>query len=115
MKIEKFAFGSITIDGKTYQSDLVIYPDGTIEEPWWRKTSHVLSKDDISTLIQKKPDVIIAGTGVNGLMKPEKGLAEYLTSQGIEFIAAPNDRAVEIFNRLFNSEKRVGACFHLTC
>jgi len=114
MKIEGFAFGSITIDGKTYYSDLIIYPDGTIEDNWWRKSSHLLSKEDIASLIEKDPDVIIAGTGVNGFMRPERGLAEYLTSKGIEFIAAPNEKAIEIFNQFFNS-KRVGACFHLTC
>ena len=115
MKIEKFAFGSITIDGKTYQSDLIIYPDGTIEEPWWRKSSHILAKEDIDKLTKRKPDMIIVGTGINGFMRPERGLAEYITSQGIEFIAVPNEKAVEMFNKYFNSNKKIGACFHLTC
>ena len=115
MKIEKCTFGSITIDGITYQSDLIIYPDGSIEDKWWRKNSHILSKNDIKSLINKRPDVILAGTGINGLMRPEKGLAEYLIKEGIEFICAPNQEAIEIFNRLCEPKRRIGACFHLTC
>ena len=115
MKIEKCSFGSITIDDRTYQSDLIIYPDGTIQDAWWRKKSHLLSEDDIESLIEKEPEIIVVGTGVNGLMKPEKGLAEYLLKKGIEFVCAPNNEAINILNRLFDSHKRVGACFHLTC
>ena len=115
MKVEKCAFGSITIDGKTYQSDLIIYPDGTIQDVWWRKSSHILSKDDIRALISKDPEIIVVGTGINGLMRPEKGLAEYLIAKGIELICAPNQEAINILNRLSGSKKRIGACFHLTC
>ena len=115
MKIEKCAFGSITIDGKTYQSDLIIYPDGSIQDTWWRKSGHILSKEDIKSLVDKEPDIIVVGTGINGLMKPEKDLAEYLNKKGIELACAPNHEAMEIFNRLSDSNKKVGACFHLTC
>ncbi|RLB10734.1 MAG: hypothetical protein DRG39_05700 [Deltaproteobacteria bacterium] len=116
MRIEKCAFGSITIDGKTYRSDLVIYPDGTIQDNWWRKSSHILSKDDIGSLINKTPDVIVVGTGINGLMRPEKGLAEYLMERGIELVCAPNQEAINILDRLLSDpRKRIGVCFHLTC
>ena len=115
MKIEKCAFGSITIDGKVYQSDLIIYPDGTIQDVWWRREGHRLSKEDIESLIDKEPEVIVVGTGISGLMRPEKGLAEYLLQRKIEFICAPNHEAMNILNRLFDSKRKIGACFHLTC
>lgn len=115
MKIERYDFGSISIEGRTYQSDLIIYPDGSIQDTWWRKRSHKLSKDDIESLINREPDIIIVGTGISGLMRPEKGLAEYLIKKGIELICAPNKDAINIFNRLSDSKKRIGACFHLTC
>jgi len=94
---------------------LIIYPNGKIQDTWWRKRSHILSKDDIELLIDKDPEVIVVGAGTNGLMKPEKGLADYLISKGIEFICAPNEEAIKIFNRMYKFKKKVGACFHLTC
>ncbi|MBA3018653.1 MAG: hypothetical protein KJ550_06565 [Proteobacteria bacterium] len=112
--IESYAFGSMVVDGRKITSDLIIYPDGRIEVSWWRKAGHRLASDDIGELIRSGPDVIIAGTGSSGLMKPEKELEEVLQQKGIEFISVLTRKAVKIYNDL-SSEKNVGACFHLTC
>jgi len=112
--IDDCTFGRIVVNGKEYTSDLIIYPDGHIEDHWWRKSGHRLSSGDIDKLIQSKPDVIVAGTGVSGLMKPEQTLEKLLHQQGIKFIAEPNKKAMKIFNKLLSKE-RVSACFHLTC
>ena len=114
MRIDNFEFGSIVIDGKRYTSDLIIYPDGRVVTSWRRKSGHRLSGDDIVELVDSQPEVIIAGTGVSGLVKPEKELQETLQKKSIEFLAAPNQKAMELFNDL-SSKKRIGACFHLTC
>ena len=112
--IDTSSFGLIVIDGRQYTSDLVIYPDGRVEDGWWRRSSHRLSMDDIDKLVASGPDVIVVGTGVNGLMIPEPGLNKMLAEKDIEGIALPNPKAIELFNGL-SSKKRVGACFHLTC
>ena len=114
MRIENFTFGSIVIDGNKYTSDLIIYPNGRVTTSWRRKRGHRLSADDIVELVDSQPEVIIAGTGVNGLVKPEKMLQETLKKKSIEFLAAPNQKAMELFNDL-SPKKRTGACFHLTC
>jgi hypothetical protein len=114
MEITDCIFGHITIDGKRYSSDLIIYPDGRIMDSWWRKKSHVLSIDDIGDLIRSGPDVIIAGTGISGMMKPEDGLRELLVQKGIRFMPAPNGEAMHLFNNA-SRKLRAGACFHLTC
>ncbi|MBL7176687.1 MAG: hypothetical protein ISS66_12755 [Desulfobacteraceae bacterium] len=112
--IDTFSFGSIVIDGKKYMSDLVIFPNGNVVDSWRRKSGHRLSGDDIRTLIESEPDVIIAGTGVNGLVIPDKELEKILSQTGIDFIYAPNQKAIELYNDLI-TKKSVGACFHLTC
>lgn len=112
--IDTFSFGSIVIDGKKYMSDLVIFPNGHVVDSWRRKSGHRLSGDDIRTLIESEPDVIIAGTGVNGLVIPDKELEKILSQTGIDFIYAPNQKAIELYNDLI-TKKSVGACFHLTC
>jgi len=112
--IDSFSFGAMVIDGRQYSSDLIIYPDGHIQDSWWRGRGHVLSKRDIASLLETDPEIVIAGTGVNGLMKPEKNLKGYLSKRGIKFMVGPNDSAVRWFNDLHESH-RVGACFHLSC
>lgn len=114
LTIETSSFGLIIIDGRQYTSDLVIYPDGRVEDTWWRRSSHRLSIEDIDKLVASGPQVIVVGTGVNGLLIPESGLNKKLAEKGIEIIALPNTKAIDHFNRL-SSQKRVGACFHLTC
>jgi hypothetical protein len=114
VRIEEYSFGRMIIDGKRYTSDLLIYPNGRVEDTWYRKKGHDLSLDDISTLIKAGPEIIIAGTGASGLMKPEKDLGKRLDQKGIYFISLPCIRAMEHYNVL-SVEKSVGACFHLTC
>jgi len=114
MRIDTLAFGSIVIDGREYTSDLTIYPDGRIVPYWRRKRGHRLSSDDINSLIVSQPEIIIAGTGVYGLVKPEKDLRKSFQDKGIVFFSARNKKAMELFNDL-SSRSRIGACFHLTC
>lgn len=112
--IASYSFGRIEIDSKVYSNDIIILPDGTILSPWWRKEGHRLEITDLDGLISKKPEIIIAGTGASGLMKPSSELEEFLAQRSIEFIAQPTGNAVQTYNRLSGTQK-TGACFHLTC
>ena len=112
--IDSNAFGTIIIQGKRYTTDVQIYPDGKVRDGWWRKHGHRLTLHDLEALLASNPDVLVVGTGVYGRMIPEKGLEESLKEMGIDFIFAPNDEAVEHFNRLFPERPTAGG-FHLTC
>ena len=112
--IDSFAFGSMIIDGRRYTSDLIIYPDGRVQDGWWRSRGHVLTRTDVQTLVEAGPEVIIAGTGIYGRMQPEPGLEKTLRKMGIQFMAGPNDQAVAWCNDRSESIS-VGACFHLSC
>lgn len=114
MIIEKYSFGRIAVDGTTFTSDIIIFPDGRVEKSWWRKSGHSLTVDDIKGLINAGPEVIIAGTGASGMMKPECGLEDYLDDRGIEFKALQTEEACRLFNEL-KDQRRTGACLHLTC
>ena len=114
IKMDAISFGAVAINGKNYTSDLIIYPDGRVEDNWWRRKGHSLALEDIHDLVSSDPGVIVVGTGANGLMEPVSGLKGALQEKGIELIAIPNQKAMEIFNELA-SKQRVGACFHLTC
>jgi hypothetical protein len=112
--IDDCSFGVLVIDGIKHTSDLLITPDGRIVEPWWRRSGHRLSSDDIRELIDAEPECIIAGTGVSGQVRPEKALENMLNQRGIDFVVAPNHDAMKYYNKI-SQKKRVGACFHLTC
>ena len=114
IRINGCAFGTLTINGETIRDDLLILPDGRILKPWRRKQGHRLGMDDLRGLIDASPEIIVAGTGMSGGVIPDKDLEKDLAEHYIEFIAAPNEEAIRIFNNLA-SEKRVGAGFHLTC
>ena len=112
--IDHYSFGHMTINGNEYSKDLIIYPDGRILHSWRRTSGHRLCVDDIGELVETKPDIIIAGTGSPGLMRPDKSLVNHLADAAIKFMALPTHKAVDRFNGLYK-EKRIGACFHLTC
>lgn len=112
--IDHVSFGTMVIEGETYRSDLIIYADGRVKAGWRRRAGHRLSCGDICDLTQGGVDVIVAGTGVSGRMKPDEDVHRELQQRGIEFIALPNDEAVVLYNRL-STKRRVIACFHLTC
>jgi hypothetical protein len=113
MKIERYSFGSITIDGRTYTSDVIIYPE-RVDASWWRKEGHILNIVDLKDIINAKPEVLVVGTGSPGLMKVPKETLSHLESKGIEVHVSLTANAVELFNNL-QSERKVIAAFHLTC
>lgn len=113
MKIEYYSFGTITIDDKTFTSDLIIYPD-KIDHSWWRKEGHLLQIDDLGEVLKENPEVIIIGTGYSGIMKVNKDLIDFLESRGIEVIVEKTSQAVKIFNEVSPLKKTI-ACLHLTC
>jgi len=102
------------ISGTLYTRDVIIFPDGSILSPWWRRQGHVLTRDDLQELLAAGPEIIICGTGAQGVMQPETGLREYLQASNIEFIVEKSSRAVDTYNRM-SGRAGLGACFHLTC
>jgi hypothetical protein len=113
MKIEHYSFGKIIIDGTTYTSDVIIYPD-KVNSSWWRKTGHNLEMSDLTDVINAKPQVFVIGTGSFGAMKVPKETISHLEVKGIEVYVAKTGEAVELFNK-FRQDKTAIAAFHLTC
>jgi hypothetical protein len=112
--LESYSFGRLVVDGTTYTKDIVIFPDGRILSPWWRKSGHRLTLEDISDLVTTRPRVIIAGTGYSGLMKPAADLEQSLQRNSIQLIVQKTGNAVRTFNQLPEKNK-AGLCLHLTC
>jgi len=112
--INSYSFGRITINGKVYTSDIIIFPDGSIQDSWRRKEGHILATLDIINLIEANPQLIIVGTGASNLMKVKNEIPEILRTKGIQLKILPTEQAVKLYNETYQNQK-TGACFHLTC
>jgi hypothetical protein len=115
MIIDSYQFGRIVIGGKPYSRDLIILPDRTILHPWWRKTGHTVTLSDIQEIIAVSPDILVVGTGIPGLMKPDSAFCQELEIMGIETRVMPTGTAIKEYNTLQARHLNVAACFHLTC
>jgi hypothetical protein len=109
--IESYDFGRIVIDGRTYTSDVIIFPDRVLDS-WWRKEGHNLDIEDLKEVIEFGPEILVVGTGYSGIMKVKDETREFLESKGIKVIVKKTKGACDILNSL--GTDAVGA-FHLTC
>jgi len=113
MHIDHYSFGTIVIDGNTYTSDVIVYPD-RVDSSWWRQEGHVLQKADLKDILAAKPDILIVGTGDSGVMNVPEGTLRFLESHNITVHIEKTGKAVELFNNRPSDKKVIGA-FHLTC
>ena len=111
--IDSYSFGRIVINGKTYTSDLILYPD-KVDDNWWRKSGHLLQKEDLTDIIQYNLEVFIVGTGAYGLMKIPDDTRKFLESKGIKLLSEETGEACKIYNEM-KEKRKVVAAFHLTC
>ena len=113
MKIESYGFGKIIINGKIYNSDVIIYPD-RVDDHWWRKEGHVLQIEDLKDIFGEKPQMLVIGTGFYGIMKVPPGTIDEISGRGIEVRIEKTNNSVTLFNEL-SVNKKVIAALHLTC
>jgi hypothetical protein len=111
--IDGYEFGEITIDGKTYHNDVIIYRD-SVDDSWRRVEGHKLSLGDIAQILDKKPEILVIGTGADGVMNVPAGVIASIEAKGIKVIVKRTGDACEDYNQLSPS-KNVIAALHLTC
>ena len=111
--IDSYSFGKISINGKTYRSDVIIYPD-RVSDSWWRKEGHNLCLEDINDIFVCSPEILIIGQGSPGYMQVPESLRTDIRSRGIELFVSGTKDAVRKYNKTFESHKTVAA-LHLTC
>jgi hypothetical protein len=114
VRINRYEFGSIEIDGVSYHSDVVISPAG-VHDHWWRSQGHNLSVEDLSEIEKAAPQCLVIGTGYFGRMQVPTQTLAYLEARGIEVHVARTGDAVQTFNELQERCAGVVAALHLTC
>jgi len=111
--IDAYDFGRITINGKTYRSDVIVFWDGKVVE-WWRKEGHRVYLEDAAMILEAKPEVVVFGTGKYGAMRVSSDVIGKLEKEGIEVHVHITEKAAKKFNELVEDRKAVLAA-HLTC
>ena len=119
--IGEYHFGSITIDGKSYEHDVEIRWNGEVLG-WWRKEGHVIDIDDLKRAVEQNPEVIIIGTGHSGMAKITNEAQNFIKGKGIELIIDITEEATKTFNIICQEseeeegeQRRVIGLFHLIC
>ena len=118
MRIEDTKFGTITIDGKTYEHDVVIRLSGDVikrKKKLSKKyygTSHMLSKDEAKFVFEKGCTQLILGSGQMGNVRLSPEAEAYFAKKGCKVQLRPTPEALRVFNK---SHARKIGLFHVTC
>jgi len=117
-KIDKTKFGTITVDGKKYEYDILIHLDGTVEK---RKkklskevygTSHTISLAEAEYVYEEGAEKIIIGTGQSGMAGLSDEAVEFFKQKNCPVDLLPTPEAMERWNKA--KGKTIGL-FHITC
>jgi hypothetical protein len=116
--IDRTKFGSITVDGETFDHDIVIRLGGAVKK---RKkklskqvygTSHSVSLAEAEHIYDDGAERVIVGTGQHGVLKLSEEAAGFFKDHGCRVQMASTPDAVKVWNK---AEGKVIAMFHVTC
>jgi hypothetical protein len=117
-KINSFNFGFIVVDDKQYSGDIVILPDGTVKERApgkGRLGSHSIARSEIEALTKEQPDVILVGTGVQGMARLARDAEFYLMEPNLNLTLLPSPEVIKKYNQYVEDGEKVAALIHVTC
>src|SRR5262249_16864136 len=112
MEIEGTTFGTITIDGKTYEHDVIIRLSREVVKPKKKVskkvfgTSHVLFKDGAKFVFEGGCEKLILGSGQVGNVHLSPEAEAYFAKKGCKVLLQPTPEAIDAFNR--SHAKKIG-------
>jgi hypothetical protein len=116
MQFKKFSFGSLTIDGKSYENDVVI-DRGEIRKR--NKKPSKQFRDDfghtplsIEEKIPWKCHRLVIGTGAHGNLPVMDDVQREAGRRKVELVVLPTSKAIEI---LQSELKSTNAILHVAC
>jgi hypothetical protein len=111
-------FGSITVDGETFDHDIVIRLSGKVKN---RKkklskrqygSSHTVSLAEAEHIYDDGAERVIVGTGQQGMLKLSSEAEGFFKDRGCEAQLVPTPEAIKVWNE---APGRTIAMFHVTC
>lgn len=117
-KIDETWFGSITVDGKRYEHDVIIRLSGKVRR---RKkalskevygTSHTISQAEVVELYRPRAERLIIGTGQEDNVRLSDEAAKFLAEHDVVAVLLPTPKAIKEWN---HADGNVLGLFHVTC
>ena len=112
VRIDSVKFGEIAVDGKTYFSDLTVWWDDKVE---FRDKNHEIGMSEFLKVMEKKPEIIVVGTGMDGICKVLPEVEQAAQDKGVEIFKELSPKAAEMFNAFLSDGKKVVGILHSTC
>ncbi|MBI4175857.1 MAG: hypothetical protein HY518_01525 [Candidatus Aenigmarchaeota archaeon] len=109
--IDSIDYGEIRISGRDYYSDVLVWWGGEVE---YREKQHIFSLEDFLRILEKRPQVVVIGTGQEGSVRVPDRVKEMAEQTSIELFIEPSRRAVQLFNAFLKDGKKVVAYIHVT-
>jgi len=118
-KINSTKFGQIVIAGKKY-SQVLIIGEKIIERDYDKLkklfgTAHKIVDWEIDQLLSNNPEVIVIGTGQDGLLEVDEEFKQQMADRGIGVIIDKTPEALKIYNERIQAGQRTNALIHTTC
>lgn len=118
IRFDSTSFGSVTINGQTYNDVLIIGKDVLDRDKEIARmafgTSHVIGEEEANLLIKGSPEAVIIGTGQSGCVQVKPEASELIKKSGAELITLLTPKAIQKYNRL-SRKKKVNVLIHVTC
>ncbi len=114
MEIKATGFGWIETERARFDTDIVIYPDGRIENRYRHLTgdNHTVGKKEVTRVLANTKAQLVIGTGQEGIVQLSSDALQFLQDNNIIYHLAPTPEAITIYNRL---DPPKAAIFHVTC
>jgi hypothetical protein len=111
VRIDSFKYGEVTVKGKTYYSDVVVFWNGKVK---MRKKDHVFGIEEFVHILEKEPEAVVLGTGVADMVRPAPEVRDVAKRKGVKLFVDKPENAVDIFNGLIKDGKKAVAVIHTT-
>lgn len=116
--IDRFTFGEISADGKTYNRDITISVGGKVKKrdeeavKELHGSAHTVGPKELEKVCRGGPEVLFIGSGKSNHVELTDEARRFLTQRSIQFEILPTAKAVESYNQ---SKLRKAALMHVTC
>jgi len=117
-KIDKTKFGSITVDGKKYDYDIMIRLDKKVEKRQKKLSkevygsSHTISLAEAEHTYEEGAKNLIIGSGQSGLANLSAEASEFFKQKNCQVELLPTPDAIERWNK---AKGQAIGLFHITC
>lgn len=116
-RITHISWGKMEIEGIGSGRDFKLYPGGGRAWDWQEtNTHHVpgIQPADVMELLEHGSQVVVLTRGMHLVLQTCPATIEFLKEKGIRFHIEETNAAVELYNKLAETEP-VGGLFHSTC